>query len=92
MHEDVRKPWVSLGDRLTGTDFTGLLRRYLGMDLLEDYFQDGQRYDEKAVQLKIRGLAKIAIENPMRLQQEYSWLMTNDAKRGRQFGYSTIKR
>lgn len=91
MHEDVRKRWASLGDGLTGTDFTNLLKRYVGMDLLEDYFPDGRRYDEKAVQLKIRELAKIAIENPMRLQQEYSWLMTNDAKRGRQFGYELGK-
>jgi hypothetical protein len=91
MHEDVRNQWTSLCDRLTGSDYTSLLKRHVGMDLLEDYFPDGQRHDEKAVLLKIRELAEGAIENPMRIQQEYSWLMTNDAKRGRQFGYELGK-
>ena len=91
MPEDVRRQWAALCDRLTGSDYSSLLKRHVGMDLLEDYFPDGQSHDEKAVRIKIRELAETATGNPMLLQQEYSWLMTNDAKRGRQFGYELGK-
>jgi len=34
--EETRKSWEGLRDRLSGTDFSSLMERYVGMDILED--------------------------------------------------------
>ena len=83
--------WSLLSDRLAGKDFSDQLKRYVGMDLLEDYFADGHSYDDKSIKLKIQGLAKTAMQDPKRLEPEYVWLTASHAQRGRQFGYELGK-
>jgi hypothetical protein len=87
MPENVLRDWVTLRDDLIGSGFSDLLKRYVEMDFLEDYFQNTEKYDDKWIQSKLRGLAEKVIENPSFLDPEYSWLTTEKARRGYQFGY-----
>jgi len=91
MQETTLKDWTDSREELTGSSFCNLLRRYVGMDLLEDYFQTGEKYDTKWLESKIQELAEKAVESPDILESEYSWLTTKRAKRGHQFGYALGK-
>ena len=91
MPESVLEEWIILKDELTGSTFPDLLRRFVEMDFVEDYFHDGKKYDKEWVESRIRELAEEAVENPNVLEPEYSWLTTDKAKRGRQFGYELGK-
>jgi len=91
MQEDVLKDWFALREELTGSSFSQLLKRFVGMELLEDYFHNSEHYDTKWVESKIYELAEEVMENPNSLGSEYSWLTTDRAKRGYQFGYSLGK-
>ena len=73
-------------DELTGSDFASLMKRYVGMDLLEDRFdQDGNRADQ--AQPKIEELAQKSINDPGLLLSELRWLGTGEAQNGFRFGY-----
>jgi|Deesub1362A_J573_1020465.scaffolds.fasta_scaffold03337_4 hypothetical protein len=87
MDKSSRNEWVELKEELTGSEFSDLLKRFVGMDLLEDYFQEGDKYDTKWIESNIKKLAERVINNPDMLDPEYSWLLTNKAKRGYLFGY-----
>ncbi len=85
-----RQRWEQLKRDLTGSDFSSLLRRYVGMHLLEDEFdENGQRSDQS--QRRIGELAKEAFDNPEILMPELSWLMSAAAKNGYLFGYELGK-
>ena len=88
MQGDTQRDWVALRDDLIGSGFSDLLRRYVEMDLIEDYFHNSEKYDDTWVKSKLSGLAEKVIENPKLLDSEYSWLLTEKAKRGHQFGYA----
>lgn len=78
--------WEKLRDSLVGGDFHSLLERYVSMDLLEDkYDEDGKRTGK--VDALIKNLVEQTIKNPKLLEKELSWLPTNEAKNGYQFGY-----
>jgi len=86
MSSDSRARWEGIRDALTGDDFHALLQRYVGMDLLEDsYDEEGNRTEE--VDSTIKELAAEAFSNQELLFDEVEWLMTVDAKRGFAFGY-----
>jgi hypothetical protein len=81
-----RKRLERLRDRLTGTDFSALLKRYAGMNLLEDDFdEENRRRDIRNARLEV--VAKQAIENQELLRGELEWLVTNQAENGFAFGY-----
>lgn len=89
--EQTRKRWEEFKNNLTGSDFSSLVKRYVGMDLLEDRFDDeGKQVDQ--IQPRIEELAKTAIENRELLQQELGWLVTTEAKNGYRFGHELGKR
>jgi hypothetical protein len=89
--EETRAKWEELRDNLTGTDFASLMERYVGMDLLEDKFdEDGNQVDQ--TQPWIEDLARQAAENPGLLYPELEWLLTAEAKNGYRFGYELGKR
>jgi len=87
MSQDTFRDWIALRNDLIGSSYSDLLKRFVGMDLLEDYFHTTEKYDTGWVESKIDELAKRAIENPNLLDSEYSWLTTEKAKRGDQFGH-----
>jgi hypothetical protein len=78
-------------DELIGSGFSALLRRYAGMDLLEDKFdEEGKPVDQ--VQPKIEHLAEQAIKDNALLESELPWLVTEEARNGFRFGYEIGKR
>ena len=44
---EIRQQWEQLKDELTGSDFSSLMRRYVGMDVFEDKFdENGNQIDQ----------------------------------------------
>jgi len=87
MAPSILEKWTKLRDELVGSSFSDLLARFVRVELLQDYYHDGEEYSTKWVESKIRGLAEEAIGNPNLLETEYPWLTTAEAKRGHIFGY-----
>ena len=89
--EETRKKWEQIRDELTGSDFGALMRRYVGMDLLEDQFDEhGNQVDQ--AQSKIEELARQAVDNHGLLWTELPWLVTSEAENGFRFGYELARR
>jgi hypothetical protein len=87
---ETRQRWERLKEKLTGSDFISLMKRYVGMDILEDKFdEEGNQIDQ--TQSKIEELAQQAIKNKDLLQKELHWLVTTIAKNGYRFGYALAK-
>lgn len=83
---DALAVWERFRDELTGTDFSSLMKRYVGMDLLEDqYDEHGNRSDALSVQLST--LAQRAADDTELLRPELNWLVTEEAQNGFRFGY-----
>jgi len=81
-----RQRWQQLKDTLIGHDFSSLMKRYVGMVLLEDKFDEkGSRVDQ--TQLRIEEIAQQAVENNELLRSELIWLVTTEAQNGYHFGY-----
>lgn len=86
MSPEVRHRWERLRDEITGSDFSSLLRRYAGMVLLEDTFdEDGNRVDQALP--RIQELAQRAIDNRALLEPELGWLVSPAAENAYPFGY-----
>ena len=84
--EKARREFEQVRDELTGDDFGSLMRRYVGMDLLEDRFdEEGNRVDK--VQPRVEELAQQSIDDVALLTDELGWLVTVEAKNGFRFGY-----
>src|SRR6185437_113268 len=81
----------SLRDSLIGSTFGSLLRRYAGMDLLEDKI-DARGKEIDPVAQYLEGLAEEAIQSPALLAEELHWLVTDEAKNGFRFGYALGKK
>ena len=89
--EKIRRRWEQLRDELVGSDFHSLMQRYVGLDLLEDKFDEDRNHVDQA-QPWIEKLAQQAVDTPSRLQSELDWLVTTEAKKGYQFGHELGKR
>ena len=86
-----RELWKQLLDKLVTSDFQSMMKRYVGMDLLEDEFdEDGNQVDR--AQPHIEELAKRALDNAILLQSELDWLVTTEAQKGYYFGRELAKR
>ncbi|MDQ5893012.1 MAG: hypothetical protein QG640_22, partial [Patescibacteria group bacterium] len=91
MRPEVAAAWEKLRSDLLKQDFSSLMRRYVGMDLIEDKFdQNGNRVD--ILGPKIVSLVDHSIIKPEDLQAELPWLVTNAAVNARQFGYQLGKK
>ena len=88
---EIRQRWEHLRDELVGSDFHSLMQRYVGMDLLEDRFDEDENYVDQA-QPRIETLAQQVVDNHHLLQSELHWLVTVEAKKGYHFGYELGKR
>ena len=88
---DIKQRWEQLRDELVGSDFHSLMQRYVGMNLLVDVVAQNENYPEQG-HPQIHILAQQAIENPLLLQSELQWLVTDDAYNGYAFGYQLGKR
>jgi hypothetical protein len=90
MPESIRNRWTELKDKLIGTDFSSRLRRYAGMDIFEDSYQDDGTPNPR-IQSEVQKLATEALKNPTLLEPELRWLVTPEAENGYQFGYELGK-
>ncbi|MHA1381121.1 MAG: hypothetical protein ACTSRG_22365 [Candidatus Helarchaeota archaeon] len=91
MSVEYRGKWEKLRDSLVGKDFSSLIRRYVGLDLLEDHFdEDGNQVD--MAQPKIEELAQETINNHSLLLPELPWLMSSEPQKALIFGYEVGKR
>jgi len=89
--EHIRQRWEQLKDSLIGSDFSSRMKRYVGMDLLEDSFDEqGNRVDQ--TQLHLQKLVQQIIEDPQLLQSELHWLVTTEAQNGYRFAYELGQR
>ena len=77
---EIQGQWKTLRDNLIGTDFPSLMRRYVGMDLLEDKFDDESGERVNKAEEHINALAKQVIKKPVLLNEELSWLVTEEAR------------
>ena len=91
LDRETRKDWQNLLDDLVSPHFQSMMLRYVGMDLLEDKFDENRNYVDKA-QPRIETLAQQAVDSSVLLQSELSWLVTTEAKKGFHFGYELGKR
>ena len=83
--------WEKLRDDIIGSDYSSLLRRYVGMDLLEDHFDDKGNYIDQT-QPRIEELAQQAVENVELVKSNMGWLVINEAQNCARFGYELAKR
>lgn len=82
---DVSSELEALRTEITDSSFSSKLRRHAGMKLVEDHFTaDGKYLDEAKPELV--QLAEAALGEPTLLQPELTWLVTDDAKNGYEFG------
>jgi len=71
-----------LQNELTGTDYSSLMKRYVGMDIMMDLAKKNR--EEERIE-KIQELAKESLD-VSKLKPELEWLVTFDAKYGYVFG------
>jgi hypothetical protein len=85
--KEVASKLADIRDGLIGTSFGSRLKRYAGMDLLQDEIdRDGNEVNKTAED--IRRLASDALTNPDDLRSELPWLVTEEAHNGFRFGYA----
>ena len=87
---EARQRWEGLRDELIGDDFHSRLKRYAGMNLLEDKFDKRKHYVEGA-HPQVKKLAQQAVESNDLLRPELDWLVTTGAENGYSFGYELGK-
>lgn len=83
---EIRKRLEDFKGHLEGSDFSSQLKRYVGLNLLEDKFDEEGReadFGEK----RINELAQKAAKNIALLVPELEWLVTSEAENGYNFGY-----
>ena len=82
-----REPWEQLRQALVTHDFPSRMRRWVGMDLHQDKYDDSGQQTDKA-RLHTESLAEEAVHKPDLLRPELAWLTTSAAKNGFSFGYA----
>jgi hypothetical protein len=78
--------WQQLKDELTGNDFASLLKRYVGMAILDDKFDDADNYIGEP-RSQIEELARQAIAENNLLETELHWLIISESENTGSFGY-----
>ena len=86
-----RQRWEQLMNELVGSDFHSMMQRYVGMNLLEDEFDEDGNHANQA-QPQIEKLAQQAVDTLSLLQAELHWLVTSEAQNGYRFGHELGKR
>lgn len=87
---EIRRRFEQIRDELIGSDFHSLMKRYVGMDLVEDELLEHEDGVDR-IQPHLETLAKQSIDNPTLLESELPWLVTAEAENGNKFGYELGK-
>ena len=91
LNKSTREALEQFRDTLTGSGFSAMMKRYVGMDLLQDQFDEEGEHEDK-VGPRIGELAGQAVKDKCLAQQEFPWLVTTEAQNGYRFGYELGKR
>ena len=83
--------WTELQKTLESTDFPSRLRRWVGMDLIEDKLDESGKPTDKATP-RIEELADEVIAEREILAPELPWLTSGRAKNGFAFGFALGQR
>jgi hypothetical protein len=83
--ETVKSELLAIRAELTESSFSNKLRRHAGMKLIEDNFDAEGKYSDAAGPELVH-LATEVVANPELLTPELTWLVTDVAKNGFQFG------
>lgn len=89
--KDIKKLWRGLEERLMDSSFSGRMQRYVGMNLLEDMFDDDGTRNDKNMDM-ITQLADESIKKPELLEAELSWLVVRGAANADIFGFQLGKK
>ena len=89
---ETRERWGHLLDDLVGSDFHSMMKRFVGMELLEDLQLDDDRDYVDHAQPEIEAVAQQVVDTPSLLQSELDWLVTPEAQNGYTFGHELGKR
>jgi hypothetical protein len=79
---------TALRDKLSGTDFSSLLRRYTGF---VDWTASIEKDAETQISEKIKDLARQAVKSPERLINELPWATSTEAENSYVFGIEVGK-
>ena len=85
--KEVVSALAAIRDGLIGTSFGSRLKRYAGMELLQDEIDRAGNEVNKTAE-DIRRLASDALPNPGDFRNEVAWLVTEEARNGYRFGYA----
>jgi hypothetical protein len=85
LSKESREKWSAFAAYLEGSDFSGRLHRHVGVQLWE-YATDKQGKSFDPTTAKLLELADEAVSNKELLIAELPWLLSNNAKRGWEFG------
>ena len=85
---EIRTKFKELQAKIIGTDHSSLLRRYVGMDIMSDF---GKKDYEKERIEHIQKLVEVYSDSE-KLKSELSWLVTENAKHGYEFGQELAKK
>lgn len=89
--EAIVKLWRDLQGKLMDSSYSGRMQRFVGMNLLEDIFDDdGDRTDKN--QEEIEKLADESLSNPQLLQKELPLLVQHGTDNASVFGYQLGKK
>lgn len=84
LKEEIRSRLDEFYVSLEGSDFNSRFKRYVGTDVMEDWWDDdGKKVD--ATRLKYESLAQEIIQNPSHISDNL-WIFTGEAKNGFRFG------
>lgn len=78
--------FLRLRERIEGGDFSTQIRRYVGVQIVEDQFDEEGHHSDNLREQWDR-LADYAIKNPTEFFDELDWLLSSDAKNAGGFGY-----
>ena len=76
-----------LSEHFTGNTFSDMLKRYVKVDFLEDYFNEEKKADHKLLFSRMKHLSNQILRNPEILKPELQWLATTESKRSYEFGH-----
>lgn len=81
--EEMKKTLSEFKAQLIGTDFKGLLHRYVGKIFLFAEIEKERSQETKSI---LTRLAKECMDSPEKLEVELEWLLSADAENAYQFG------
>jgi len=78
-----------LESKITGKDYSSLMKRYVAMNPKIDLFRRGVNYDQVR-EKEVKNLVKLSMQKN-NLKKELKWLVTEEAQNGYQFGWELAK-